>query len=236
MSKARTLFGGLVGLLITTSADARDCARIGTTSPAELHREWIMTGWEKRTGDAPFDFRTKLGKYYDWSSTDVLLYDDLAPERRMARSAEAYGAMWTPIFVSQREVRHAVVDGPDAIIGGELDARIRRPPRGRRRQDFGNPRPFDARLALRRRGLADRARAQLLLSRRSRRDRSPRAGPRHALRAPPAPRSPGPARRRPALPRAAAAAKAAGWTNDRAARRAPTPGFQFPPGRRGSDG
>ncbi|HEV7334329.1 MAG TPA: hypothetical protein VGO06_00050 [Bosea sp. (in: a-proteobacteria)] len=120
MSKARTLFGGLVGLLITTTADAWDCARTGTTSPAELHREWIMTGWEKRTGDAPFDFKTKLGKYYDWSSTDVLLYDDLAPERRMARSAEAYGAMWTPIFVSQREVRHAVVDGPDAIIGGEL--------------------------------------------------------------------------------------------------------------------
>lgn len=121
MNTAKSLLSGLLALLVSAgAANSRDCATTGETSPGALHREWIMTGWEKRTGDAAFDFKAKLGRYYDWSSNDVLLYDDLAPERRMAKSAEAYGAIWTPIFRSQREVRHAVVDGPDAILGGEL--------------------------------------------------------------------------------------------------------------------
>lgn len=116
----RFLAGLAVILTAAGAAEARECAASGAASPAELHREWIMVGWEKHVGDAPFDFREKLGLFYDWSGSDVLLYDDLAPGRQMAKSAAAYGEMWTPIFSSQREVRHSVVDGPDALVGGEL--------------------------------------------------------------------------------------------------------------------
>lgn len=105
---------------LVSANPAHACPRSGAQSPSGLHREWILQGWEKRAGDAPFDFQAKLGRFYDWSGDGVLLYDDLSPGRRVARNAAEYGAMWSPIFQSQREVRHAVIDGPDVIVGTGL--------------------------------------------------------------------------------------------------------------------
>lgn len=102
---------------------ASPCPAAGEGSPADLHRAWILKGWEHHPGDPPFSFREKLGRFYDWSASDVMLFDDFDPERRVARSAAAYGAIWEPIFRGNRSARHTVTDGPDVAPGsGDLTA------------------------------------------------------------------------------------------------------------------
>jgi|GEM_PF-688088 len=98
------------------------CAASGPASPGELHREWIMVGWEKRRGDPPFDFRLRLGHLYHWDSSDVRLYDNFDPQHRVARSANEWASIWTEPFTALRAARHSVMDGPDVIDGGLLSA------------------------------------------------------------------------------------------------------------------
>ena len=99
------------------------CATTGERGPGDLHRAWILQGWEHHPGDPRFSFREKLGQYYDWSTRDVLLFDDFDPQRRAARSAAAYGAIWEPIFRANRSARHTVSDGPEVVTGtGDLAA------------------------------------------------------------------------------------------------------------------
>lgn len=96
------------------------CSSDGAASPGLLHREWILVGWEKRAGDPPFSFENKLGRFYDFTSPDVLLYDDLSPGRRIATSAAAYGAMWMPPFSGLREAHHRVTAEPQTIVSTDL--------------------------------------------------------------------------------------------------------------------
>ncbi|ANF57600.1 nuclear transport factor 2 family protein [Halotalea alkalilenta] len=97
------------------------CAASGPASPGELHREWIMVGWEKHRGDS-FDFRERLGHLYHWDSSDVVLYDNYDPQHRVGRSASEWASLWTGPFNELREARHSVMDGPDVIDGGRLAA------------------------------------------------------------------------------------------------------------------
>lgn len=106
----------------TTEPRLGSCAANGSTSPGELHREWIMVGWEKRRGDPPFDFRQRLGHLYHWNSSDVRLYDDFDPQHRVARSASEWAAIWTEPFTALRAARHSITDGPDVIHGDVLSA------------------------------------------------------------------------------------------------------------------
>ncbi|MDR6955315.1 ketosteroid isomerase-like protein [Ancylobacter sp. 3268] len=96
------------------------CAVSGASSVAELHREWILVGWDKPVAAQPWDFREKLGKYYDWEARDVVLYDDMAPDFRIARSPEEYRALWETSFQALRRAHHLVLNGPETIIGTEL--------------------------------------------------------------------------------------------------------------------
>jgi ketosteroid isomerase-like protein len=89
---------------------------------AQLHSEWILQGWEKAPGDGPFDFRRQLGRFYDLEARDLLLYDDFDPQRRVARSADEYGAFWAPHFTRLRSARHWVVDAPLVLTTGDLAA------------------------------------------------------------------------------------------------------------------
>lgn len=99
------------------------CPTAGDRSPGDLHRAWILQGWEYHPGDPQFGFREKLGRFYDWSASDVVLFDDFDPQRRVARTAAAYGAIWEPIFRGNRSARHTVSDGPDVATGtGDLAA------------------------------------------------------------------------------------------------------------------
>lgn len=118
----------VVGLLMMGAAALTGTA-LGADAPAcstseqqvtELHREWIMVGWEKLPGDGPFDFRAKLGRFYDFTSPDVVLYDDFEPEYRVARSAEEYGTFWTAPFSAMKSARHRVMDGPDTLTREDL--------------------------------------------------------------------------------------------------------------------
>lgn len=100
---------------------AAACAASGPASPGELHREWIMVGWEKHRGDS-FDFHARLGHLYHWDSSDIRLYDNFDPQHRVARSASEWASFWTEPFTQMREARHSVLDGPDVIDGGLLAA------------------------------------------------------------------------------------------------------------------
>ncbi|MFT4055243.1 MAG: hypothetical protein QM681_12120 [Novosphingobium sp.] len=111
---------GIATPLVANAASAQSCPADGNAAPAALHREWILKGWEKHHGDPLFDFGKKLGHFYDWSGETLILYDDMAPDHEVAHSAERYGELFTPLFRQQREVRHAVIDGPDAIVDGRL--------------------------------------------------------------------------------------------------------------------
>lgn len=103
-----------------TSAPVAECATSGPASVTELHREWILVGWDKPVPGQPWDFREKLGKYYDWDAGDVILYDDLAPEFRVAHSPEEYRTLWEPSFQAMNRADHLLLNGPDTIGGGDL--------------------------------------------------------------------------------------------------------------------
>lgn len=96
------------------------CPQSGKGGVGELQREWIMVGWEKHRGDPLFSFANKLGKFYDWDSKDVRLYDSFDTKHRVARSAKEWSAIWTEPFRSLNEARHRVVDGPDVVVGRGL--------------------------------------------------------------------------------------------------------------------
>lgn len=119
-----TTVGGLVPATAQTTTEPPHgtCAATGSKSPGELHREWIMVGWEKRRSDPPFDFRQRLGQLYHWNSSDVRLYDDFDPQHRVARSAGEWASIWTEPFTALRAARHSIMDGPDVIDGSVLSA------------------------------------------------------------------------------------------------------------------
>lgn len=116
---------GALALALPIAAQAQPvpaprCAASGASSVAELHREWILVGWDKPVAGQPWDFREKLGKYYDWEARDVVLYDDMAPDFRVARSPEEYRALWEKSFQALHRAHHLVLNGPETIIGDEL--------------------------------------------------------------------------------------------------------------------
>jgi ketosteroid isomerase-like protein len=104
------------------AAAAPACPTSGPESPGELHRQWILEGWEYRPGDPQFSFRNKLGRFYDWDAKDAVLFDDFDPERRAVRSVADYQAIWEPIFRGNRSARHAVSDAPVTMFGSDLAA------------------------------------------------------------------------------------------------------------------
>jgi ketosteroid isomerase-like protein len=124
----RLLALGAVAVMAAMPAEAQSapsppsqtaCAASGVS---RLHRDWIMS-WDKQPGDPPFDFRAKFARYYDWAGTDVHLYDDFDPQRRVARSPAEYGSFWAAPFTALRSARHGVIDGPDVASGtGDLAA------------------------------------------------------------------------------------------------------------------
>lgn len=47
------------------------CPSSGQGSVAELHRDWLMIGWERDAGDPAFTFKQDLGKYYDFAARPI---------------------------------------------------------------------------------------------------------------------------------------------------------------------
>src|SRR5688500_13934088 len=95
MQKTLSTLAALLACATAFGADVRtDCPADGRNGPAELHRDWLMTGWERAAGDAPFNFRQDLGRYYDFTRTDLSLFDDFDPELKVRTTADDYGKVW----------------------------------------------------------------------------------------------------------------------------------------------
>lgn len=90
-----------------------------TSAVAERHRQWILN-WDRKTPGERWDFHEKFGRFYDYKAKDMVLFDDFDPEYRVARSPDAYSAIWSPPFKALRTAHHVVIDEPEAIVGGVL--------------------------------------------------------------------------------------------------------------------
>lgn len=102
----------LATLLISStsmSAELRnDCPAAGKDSVAELHRDWLMIGWERNEGDQEFNFRNDLGKYYDFTRNDLSLFDDFDPQLRVRNTADDYGSVWYGLVPNFKSVHHKI--------------------------------------------------------------------------------------------------------------------------------
>jgi len=108
------------GAAAAQTAGTSTCASGGDASVAALSRDGLLVGWERRAGDGPLDFREKLGKYYDWSASDVIIYDDFDPEHRIVRSPAVYGAIWEPSFSALRTAHHRFALAPSILLSSDL--------------------------------------------------------------------------------------------------------------------
>ncbi|GLY15489.1 hypothetical protein Kisp01_25040 [Kineosporia sp. NBRC 101677] len=88
---------------------------------AELHTRWVF-GWERNSGDVPFDFPRIFGDLYDFGGEGVRLYDDFDPQHRVATTAAEYGQNFTPAFDAMQYAHHLVEDGPHVVAGSDLSA------------------------------------------------------------------------------------------------------------------
>nr|WP_315219234.1 hypothetical protein [uncultured Duganella sp.] len=95
-----------------------NCPTTGTNSVAELHREWLMVGWERDAGDPAFNFKQDLGKYYDFARTDLNLFDDFDPALKVRATAQDYGTIWHALVPNFKSVHHKITEGPNVVAAG----------------------------------------------------------------------------------------------------------------------
>ncbi|THV22538.1 hypothetical protein FAA97_13290 [Peteryoungia ipomoeae] len=99
----------------------KDCPASGSESPLELHRDWIMEGWERREADPAFVFATKMQRYYDLTHTEGVFYDNFAPgQTQLFTDSARYGANWEDLQNAARSVRHGLTSGHDQLLDGNV--------------------------------------------------------------------------------------------------------------------
>lgn len=86
---------------------------------ASLQRRWILEGWEKHTGE-DFDFRDKVGQFYDWDNPATSLHDTFDPQLRVAHSPQEWAEAFETPFQAMRSALHAVTDEPDVLVSGDV--------------------------------------------------------------------------------------------------------------------
>ncbi|HOO22022.1 MAG TPA: nuclear transport factor 2 family protein [Kiritimatiellia bacterium] len=84
-----------------------------------LATEWLEVGWRHMPGDPPFNFKRQLSKFYDWESKDVYLFDDIDPQKRVARSPGAYGAIWDEMLQGWN-FSNKVEPINDVLVSGDI--------------------------------------------------------------------------------------------------------------------
>lgn len=97
---------------------AKACPSAGKNGVAELQREWLLTGWERDAGDPEFNFRKDLGKYYDFTRSDLSLFDDFDPQLKVRNTAEDYGKIWHGLVPNFKSVHHKITEQPGVIAAG----------------------------------------------------------------------------------------------------------------------
>jgi len=83
--------------------------------------QWLEQGWSHKAGDPPFDFQSKVGFFYSRSPSDVILFDELDPNKTVHRSAESHGAVWGKML-GGTNFTTSVIDGPHLVLSGDLAA------------------------------------------------------------------------------------------------------------------
>ena len=97
-----------------------NCASTGKDGVAELHRDWLMIGWERNNGDPDFNFRIDLGRYYDFTRNDLSLFDDFDPKLQARNTADGYGSIWYQFVPTFKSVHHKITEQPRPIAVGPL--------------------------------------------------------------------------------------------------------------------
>lgn len=113
----------LATLASSTPAFAQDaaCAQSGPNAPLELHKAWILEGWERREGDPPFVFATKMDRYYDLVDTTGVFYDNFSPNGAPTfTSSVEYGRNWETTVNSSRSILHALTNYNDQLVGEKI--------------------------------------------------------------------------------------------------------------------
>lgn len=81
--------------------------------------DWVTRGWHLERGEA-FDFRKRLGRFYDWESDAVLLHDNADAGCTLNRSAAEYAALWDRTLVKLTALSNTIDDGPHVVVSGDL--------------------------------------------------------------------------------------------------------------------
>lgn len=119
MIKHILLFGALSASgLAFAAASSNHCPGGGKDGVAALHRDWLMDGWERNAGDPDFNFQKDLGKYYDFTRTDLSLFDDFDPQLKVRRSAADYGQVWYGLVPNFKSVHHKITEPPSVTDVG----------------------------------------------------------------------------------------------------------------------
>lgn len=84
-----------------------------------LAREWVEVGWRHSAAE-PFDFRGRLGNFYDWSSPDTVFFDDFDPSRSVNHTAAQYAAIWDASVPKMVSLTNRMVGSPSTIVSGDL--------------------------------------------------------------------------------------------------------------------
>lgn len=124
MTYLRTMLAaGLVACAIAAPAAAQDaaCPQSGADSPLQLHKDWIMMGWQRNEGDPKFVFSQKLNRYYDLKNTNGVFYDNFAPgSSQLFRDSARYGVNWEDLQNAARSVHHGLTGANDVIISDKV--------------------------------------------------------------------------------------------------------------------
>jgi hypothetical protein len=121
MIKYNTIFAVLVAALSSTTpafAQTNVCANEGLKSPLELHKAWILEGWERKEGEQPFVFSQKMDRFYDLKNTKGVFYDNFAPNGAPTfNNAAKYGSNWEAPVNNSRTIHHALTDYNEQLVG-----------------------------------------------------------------------------------------------------------------------
>ena len=85
----------------------------------KMARDWVETGW-RHTFDEPFDFRMRLGRFYDWSADGTRFFDDFDQQRRVNHHVAQYAAIWDGFIPRMKRLTNIMVGEPSTLVSSDL--------------------------------------------------------------------------------------------------------------------
>jgi hypothetical protein len=108
-------------IIVPVFANDQACSQMGPNAPLELHKDWILEGWERREGDPPFVFAKKMDRYYDLVNTKGVFYDNFSPNGApIFNSSVEYGSNWESTVNSSRTILHALTGHNEQLVGDKV--------------------------------------------------------------------------------------------------------------------